>query len=194
MDSNLLKEAIADAKAVRQTALANAKVALEEAFSERYQAMFAEKLKEEAEQQEVSPSAEETGRNPEENVSEQEIDELIKELEAEVGDQDNTGEVPPAPAVPDTSATLPQVPQVPAVPVVGTPSQMVPPTAPGAQCFPAGTTTPPSGLPGSPLGVGSPQVPVVPPTPELPNTSAGIPPSDVPSPEEETDEEFDDVI
>ena len=34
MDSNLLKEAIADAKAVRQTALANAKVALEEAFSE----------------------------------------------------------------------------------------------------------------------------------------------------------------
>ena len=45
MESNLFKEAIADAKAVRQTALANAKVALEEAFSERYTQMFAEKLK-----------------------------------------------------------------------------------------------------------------------------------------------------
>lgn len=30
---NLLKEAIADAKAVRETALQNAKIALEEAFS-----------------------------------------------------------------------------------------------------------------------------------------------------------------
>ena len=45
MDSNLLKEAIADAKAVRQTALANAKVALEEAFNDKYQKMFAEKLR-----------------------------------------------------------------------------------------------------------------------------------------------------
>ena len=31
-NSNLLKEAIADAKAVRETAIANAKIALEEAF------------------------------------------------------------------------------------------------------------------------------------------------------------------
>jgi Lon protease-like protein len=59
MDSTLLKEAIADAKAVRQTALANAKVALEEAFSERYQAMFAEKLKEDAEMGTAQPQAEE---------------------------------------------------------------------------------------------------------------------------------------
>jgi hypothetical protein len=43
----LLAEAIADAKAVRQQALANAKIALEEAFGKRYEDMFAEKLKQE---------------------------------------------------------------------------------------------------------------------------------------------------
>ena len=51
INSNLLKEAIADAKAVRATALANAKAALEEAFAPRFEAMFAEKLKEESEEE-----------------------------------------------------------------------------------------------------------------------------------------------
>ena len=71
MDSNLFKEAIADAKAVRQTALANAKVALEEAFTERYKNLFAEKLKEEAEMDENPAAAEEEGAMgaSEENVS-----------------------------------------------------------------------------------------------------------------------------
>jgi hypothetical protein len=49
MESELLKECIADAKAVRAVALANAKAALEEAFRPKYEAMFAEKLAEEAE-------------------------------------------------------------------------------------------------------------------------------------------------
>ena len=44
--SNLLKEAIADAKAVRETALENAKAALEEAFTPRLQSMLSKKLKE----------------------------------------------------------------------------------------------------------------------------------------------------
>lgn len=52
INSELLKEAIADAKAVRATALANAKAALEEAFAPRFEAMFADKLKEEAEEEE----------------------------------------------------------------------------------------------------------------------------------------------
>ena len=52
INSELLKEAIADAKAVRATALANAKAALEEAFAPRFEAMFAEKLKEESEEEE----------------------------------------------------------------------------------------------------------------------------------------------
>ncbi len=51
INSELLKEAIADAKAVRATALANAKAALEEAFRPRFEAMFAEKLKEESEEE-----------------------------------------------------------------------------------------------------------------------------------------------
>jgi len=45
--SDLLKEAIADAKAVRATALANAKAALEESFKPTLEAMLAEKLKSE---------------------------------------------------------------------------------------------------------------------------------------------------
>ena len=44
---NLLKEAIADAKAVRETALANAKIALEEAFTPKLQRMLSAKLAQE---------------------------------------------------------------------------------------------------------------------------------------------------
>ena len=42
--SDLLKQAIADAKTVKETALANAKLALQEAFAPTMQRMFAEKL------------------------------------------------------------------------------------------------------------------------------------------------------
>ena len=42
--SDLLKQAIADAKAVKETALANAKIALQEAFSPRIKEMLATKL------------------------------------------------------------------------------------------------------------------------------------------------------
>mgnify|MGYP001378571120 CR=1 FL=1 len=41
----LLKEAIADAKAIRETALANAKLALEEAFTPRLQSMLDQKIR-----------------------------------------------------------------------------------------------------------------------------------------------------
>jgi hypothetical protein len=126
MDSNLLKEAIADAKAVRQTALANAKVALEEAFSERYHAMFAEKLKEDAEMGDAKPAE----MKSEENVSEQEIDELIKELEAEVGGEPHAepGEETPHVDVPFAGAPAP-MPAAPAAP--GAPLPMgCPPVAP----------------------------------------------------------------
>ena len=44
--SDLLKEAIADAKAVRETALQNAKMALEEAFTPQLKSMLSAKLKE----------------------------------------------------------------------------------------------------------------------------------------------------
>jgi len=49
-NSNLLKEAIADAKAVRETAIANAKIALEEAFTPRLQSILSQKLQQEMEE------------------------------------------------------------------------------------------------------------------------------------------------
>ena len=48
--SDLLKEAIADAKAVRETALQNAKMALEEAFTPHLKSMLSAKLAEDDEE------------------------------------------------------------------------------------------------------------------------------------------------
>jgi hypothetical protein len=56
---DLLKDAIADAKAVRETALANAKLALEEAFTPRIQSMLSAKLSEELEDDEMYEGEEE---------------------------------------------------------------------------------------------------------------------------------------
>jgi len=53
-NSKLLKEAIADAKAVKETALANAKLALEEAFTPRLQSILSQKMRAEAEEMEVT--------------------------------------------------------------------------------------------------------------------------------------------
>lgn len=68
INSELLKASIADAKAVRATALANARASLEEAFAPRFEAMFAEKLKEESEEeglQEVEAPNQVTGKGGE---------------------------------------------------------------------------------------------------------------------------------
>jgi len=60
MDSSkLLKEAIADAKAVRETALANAKLQLEEAFTPRLKSILSQKLRAEAEDMEADEMHEE---------------------------------------------------------------------------------------------------------------------------------------
>ena len=59
--NDLLKEAIADAKAVKEVALANAKLALEEAFTPRLQSMLSKKLSEEAEAEEAEEPVEEYG-------------------------------------------------------------------------------------------------------------------------------------
>jgi hypothetical protein len=50
MSSSLLKSAIADAKAIRQTALENAKAALSEAFTPKLSSMLSKKIAEETEQ------------------------------------------------------------------------------------------------------------------------------------------------
>jgi hypothetical protein len=46
MNREMLKECIADAKTIRESAIANAKLALEEAFTPQLTAMFAERLNE----------------------------------------------------------------------------------------------------------------------------------------------------
>jgi hypothetical protein len=57
--SDLLKQAIADAKAVKETALANAKLALQEAFAPRLESMLQAQLQEELEDEEMEDGAEE---------------------------------------------------------------------------------------------------------------------------------------
>lgn len=187
MDSNLLKEAIADAKAVRQTALANAKVALEEAFSERYHAMFAEKLREDAEMGDTQPAAAGTMKTGT-SVSEQEIDELIKELEQEVGDQPEQPpmEDPMAAGAPAPAPMAPPVPGLPGAPLV---PGAVPPGCPS----PIGAVPPIGGpVPGAPVDIGAP-APAVPGLPGAPAPVAPAPvapPSEVPPVDgQETDED-----
>ena len=61
--NKLLKDAIADAKAVRETALANAKLALEEAFAPKLQSMLSSKIREEMEEDEVEAQESEVDPN-----------------------------------------------------------------------------------------------------------------------------------
>ena len=80
--NDLLKEAIADAKAVKEVALANAKLALEEAFTPRLQSMLSKKLSEEAEAEETEEPVEEYGfYNEEEEMEEPAMEEGEEEME-----------------------------------------------------------------------------------------------------------------
>jgi outer membrane lipopolysaccharide assembly protein LptE/RlpB len=72
-NSKLLKEAIADAKAVRETAIANAKIALEEAFAPRLQAALSKKIQAEMEdmddEEEVNEEYSDGSEAPDEDAS-----------------------------------------------------------------------------------------------------------------------------
>ena len=74
---DLLKEAIADAKAVKEVAITNAKAALEEAFTPHLKEMFERKMKvmEDEDEKEMETEADETG------MSELELEELLRELD-----------------------------------------------------------------------------------------------------------------
>jgi len=76
---DLLSEAIADAKAVKETAMANAKLALEEAFTPKLQSMISAKLAEEADDEEVDETYE--GEETEESYHEEEDMEVSEEEE-----------------------------------------------------------------------------------------------------------------
>lgn len=94
---DLLKEAIADAKAVRQTALANAKLALEEAFTPRLQSMLSAKLAEDMEDDEdVAPEEEEEPTMEGEGMEGEETEE---EPAMEEGDKMPVDEMPEEPAM-----------------------------------------------------------------------------------------------
>jgi len=128
--SDLLKEAIADAKAVRATALANAKAALEESFKPTLEAMLAEKLKSEIGDDVPAQSSRISNPSPaspdhdvddagshglrinrfpdsgqglqeeevDEEVTSEELDEILAELEREMGDEPTAPTAPAAPA------------------------------------------------------------------------------------------------
>ena len=119
--SNLLKEAIADAKAVRATALANAKAALEEAFQPKLEAMLAEKLKNEISEGEygsdevsetmpMEMSASDDAMDEGMEITDEELNEILAELEGELdeaGQVDPNVPVAPAPAPVDPAAAAP---------------------------------------------------------------------------------------
>lgn len=110
---DLLKEAIADAKAVRETALANAKLALEEAFTPRLQSIISSQLQNEneemgdedhdSEEHEMAEDAAVGGEDTTPEVSDDmdadhseetsddddmDLDEVIRELEGEDDEMD----------------------------------------------------------------------------------------------------------
>jgi hypothetical protein len=139
--SDLLKEAIADAKAVRATALANAKAALEESFKPTLEAMLAEKLKSEIGTEDEAvhssgigssqapskgavthedPGANQMFEEAEEEVTSEELDEILAELEREMGDE---------PAAP---APAPEAPVAAAEPAAEVPAPAPAPEAPVA--------------------------------------------------------------
>ena len=69
---DLLREAIADAKSVRETALANAKIALEEAFTPRLQSMLSKKIQSEMEDSDEEMEDAEEMRDSEEGMHDEE--------------------------------------------------------------------------------------------------------------------------
>jgi len=112
MSKDLLKEAIADAKAVRETAIANAKLALEEAFTPKLQSMLSAKLQEddmededdlEDGKHEMRGDTDEGGHEPEEGAHEEGMhdegedkeegkhDEIAKEMSHEEGEDKEEG-------------------------------------------------------------------------------------------------------
>ena len=88
MKRELLKEAIADAKTMKESAIANAKVALEEAFSPQLHAMFASKIEEmevEEEDEEIEKidEVEDEVDIEEDDMS---LDEMLAEFEKNLDD------------------------------------------------------------------------------------------------------------
>ena len=148
--SDLLKEAIADAKAVRATALANAKAALEESFKPTLEAMLAEKLKSEIGMEDEAvhssdigsgksvaplgtqstnqdPGANQMFEESDEEVTSEELDEILAELEREMGDEPAApAPAPEAPVAAEPAAEVPALAPAPEAPVAPAPAPEAP--------------------------------------------------------------------
>ena len=79
-NTKFFNDAIAEAKAIRETALANAKLALEEAFTPQIQSMLEKKLSEESEELDEEKDLDETA------ISE-EMKDKDKKMEEKKGDK-----------------------------------------------------------------------------------------------------------
>ena len=145
--SDLLKEAIADAKAVRATALANAKAALEESFKPTLEAMLAEKLKSEIGDEDEAVHSSDIGsegagsshdlskqhsnteqmyEESDEEVTSEELDEILAELEREMGDAPTAPTAPTAPALAPTEPTAEIPAPAPVDPMMAAPAPEAP--------------------------------------------------------------------
>ena len=87
---DLLKEAIADAKAVRETALENAKMALEEAFTPRLQSMLSQKIQ--TEMEDDDEKKDEIAKDDDE-MEEREDDDMEERGMMKAGDEDEVDEI-----------------------------------------------------------------------------------------------------
>jgi len=94
-NKELFKQAIAEAKTIREAALVNAKAALEETLTPHLQSMLASKLEEMAkDEDEIKEEIEEVETSHEENMEEElNLDEFLAELELEEGSDEEIDEV-----------------------------------------------------------------------------------------------------
>jgi hypothetical protein len=94
-NKELFKQAIAEAKTIREAALVNAKAALEETLTPHLQSMLASKLEEMAkDDDEIKEEIEEVETFNEENMEEElNLDEFLAELELEEGSDEEIDEV-----------------------------------------------------------------------------------------------------
>jgi hypothetical protein len=103
MAKDILKEAIADAKAVREVALANAKAALEEAFTPKLQSMLSARLSEDMDEEMMDEEMDETMYNEEDMdetmYNEEDMDETVgmekeeKEMEEDLDEEIDLEEI-----------------------------------------------------------------------------------------------------
>ena len=87
--NDLLSEAIADAKAVKKTAMENAKIALEEAFTPKLQSMISAKLAEEAdEDEEMDEELDSSQIENDDDLTEEEMDMDSDEEEMDMDEEE----------------------------------------------------------------------------------------------------------